>query len=191
MLGAYWEAFDVNLQRKVSRGQHCYSYRHVFLHVLLDACRHRDRQAHNGRPRGGPEPLPKLDDQGEPEQVRQQRVESNVPFDCFQVAQSLLWLVAYFWHSTRPALAILLDADLKTSITNLFTFSWCQQQQSADSQDLMLPLQIRQQDKDNACIVLKKANLGEKNHQKSSLENANAEDFEKEQCLSPCDQNCV
>ena len=30
-----------------------------------------------------------------------------------QVAQSLLWLVAYFWHVTRPLLALLMDNDLK------------------------------------------------------------------------------
>ena len=32
------------------------------------------------------------------------------------MAQSLLWLVAYFWHFTRPALAILLDPDLKQEV---------------------------------------------------------------------------
>jgi hypothetical protein len=30
-----------------------------------------------------------------------------------KVAQSLLWLVAYFWHVTRPLLALLMDNDLK------------------------------------------------------------------------------
>lgn len=30
-----------------------------------------------------------------------------------KVAQSLLWLVAYFWHVTRPLLAFLMDAELK------------------------------------------------------------------------------
>jgi hypothetical protein len=38
----------------------------------------------------------------------------------FQVAQSLLWLVAYFWHFTRPALAILLDPDLKSDVARFF-----------------------------------------------------------------------
>jgi hypothetical protein len=36
------------------------------------------------------------------------------------VAQSLLWLVAYFWHFTRPALAILLDPDLKSDVAKCF-----------------------------------------------------------------------
>ena len=31
----------------------------------------------------------------------------------FQVIQSLFWLVAYFWHFSRAALALLLDPDLK------------------------------------------------------------------------------
>ncbi len=31
----------------------------------------------------------------------------------FQVIQSLFWLVAYFWHFARAALAVLLDPDLK------------------------------------------------------------------------------
>ena len=30
-----------------------------------------------------------------------------------QVIQSLFWLVAYFWHFSRAALALLLDPDLK------------------------------------------------------------------------------
>ena len=30
-----------------------------------------------------------------------------------QVSQSLFWLVAYFWHFSRAALALLLDPDLK------------------------------------------------------------------------------
>jgi len=30
-----------------------------------------------------------------------------------KVGQSLLWLVAYFWHVTRPLLAFLMDTDLK------------------------------------------------------------------------------
>lgn len=30
-----------------------------------------------------------------------------------KVAQSLLWLVAYFWHATRPLLAILMDQELQ------------------------------------------------------------------------------
>lgn len=30
-----------------------------------------------------------------------------------KVAQSLLWLVAYFWHVTRPILAFLMDSDLR------------------------------------------------------------------------------
>merc|ERR1719468_191943 len=30
-----------------------------------------------------------------------------------KVAQSLLWLVAYFWHVTRPLLAFLMDTELK------------------------------------------------------------------------------
>ena len=41
----------------------------------------------------------------------------------FQVAQSLLWLVAYFWHFTRPALAILLDPDIKSDVASLFRLS--------------------------------------------------------------------
>ena len=28
------------------------------------------------------------------------------------MAQSLLWLLAFFWHVTRPLLAILIDPDL-------------------------------------------------------------------------------
>ena len=35
------------------------------------------------------------------------------PYDYFQVIQSLFWLVAYFWHFSRAALALLLDPDLK------------------------------------------------------------------------------
>ena len=34
----------------------------------------------------------------------------------FQVAQSLLWLVAYFWHVTRPIMAFLMDSDLRGHI---------------------------------------------------------------------------
>lgn len=30
-----------------------------------------------------------------------------------KVTQSLLWLVAYFWHTTRPILAFLMDSDLR------------------------------------------------------------------------------
>ena len=33
-------------------------------------------------------------------------------FLLLQVAQSLLWLLAFFWHVTRPLLAILIDPDL-------------------------------------------------------------------------------
>lgn len=33
-----------------------------------------------------------------------------------KVAQSLLWLVAYFWHVTRPILAFLMDSDLRGQI---------------------------------------------------------------------------
>ena len=35
------------------------------------------------------------------------------PRNYFQVIQSLFWLVAYFWHFSRAALALLLDPDLK------------------------------------------------------------------------------
>lgn len=47
--------------------------------------------------------------------VKSNKIQKNpVPdLDFFQVAQSLLWLLAYFWHATRPLLAILLDPDLK------------------------------------------------------------------------------
>jgi hypothetical protein len=38
-----------------------------------------------------------------------------------QLAQSFFWLVAYFWHFTRPALAMLLDPDLKQDIYRLFS----------------------------------------------------------------------
>ena len=34
----------------------------------------------------------------------------------FQVCQSLLWLVAYFWHFARPALVIAMDQDLKSAL---------------------------------------------------------------------------
>ena len=37
---------------------------------------------------------------------------SLIYFVLFQVAQSLLWLLAFFWHVTRPLLAILIDPDL-------------------------------------------------------------------------------
>ena len=33
-----------------------------------------------------------------------------------QVVQSLLFLVAYFWHLARPALIIILDPDLKSKL---------------------------------------------------------------------------
>jgi len=33
-----------------------------------------------------------------------------------KVAQSLLWLVAYFWHVTRPIMAFLMDSDLRGHI---------------------------------------------------------------------------
>ena len=36
-----------------------------------------------------------------------------LPILQFQVGQSLLWLVAYFWHVTRPLLAFLMDPELK------------------------------------------------------------------------------
>ena len=38
---------------------------------------------------------------------------SNYYIPPFQVIQSLFWLVAYFWHFSRAALALLLDPDLK------------------------------------------------------------------------------
>jgi hypothetical protein len=37
----------------------------------------------------------------------------TLAFLAFQVIQSLFWLVAYFWHFARAALAVLLDPDLK------------------------------------------------------------------------------
>lgn len=50
---------------------------------------------------------------------------SGIPLSTYQswmikVAQSLLWLVAYFWHFTRPALALLLDPDLKQELARWF-----------------------------------------------------------------------
>ncbi len=38
-----------------------------------------------------------------------------------QLAQSFFWLVAYFWHFTRPILAMMLDPDLKQDISRLFS----------------------------------------------------------------------
>lgn len=57
--------------------------------------------------------------------VRHTLDAAGIPMATYQswmikVAQSLLWLVAYFWHVTRPALAILLDPDLKCEVGRLF-----------------------------------------------------------------------
>ena len=40
----------------------------------------------------------------------------------FQVGQSLLLLIAYFWHFVRPALALSLDSDLKHDLSKLLNF---------------------------------------------------------------------
>ena len=70
------------------------------------------------------------------------------------MAQSLLWLIAYFWHFTRPALAILLDPDLKSDVAKLCRAS------NSDYTNIELrepppqPLRPQQQQQQNATTLL-------------------------------------